>query len=81
MTTASKITILRVLMIPAFMVLMMLPGRSTTIGAFVVFVVAGLTDWLDGMLARKMGQITNFGKFMDPLADKLLVLAAMLIFV
>ncbi len=72
MTTANKITIFRVLMIPVFLVLAY-SGRM--IWAFVVFVLASLSDMLDGYVARHYNQITNFGKFMDPLADKVLVLS------
>ena len=78
MTTANKITIFRVLMIPVFLVLAY-SGRM--IWAFVVFVLASLSDMLDGYVARHYNQITNFGKFMDPLADKVLVMAAMCFFV
>ena len=81
MTTASKITILRILLIPIFMAFMLLEFAHSTLIAFVVFAIAGLSDWLDGHIARKYDQISSFGKFMDPLADKLLVTAAMLIFV
>ena len=78
MTTANKITIFRVLMIPVFLVLAY-SGRM--IWAFVVFVLASLSDMLDGYVARHYKQVTNFGKFMDPLADKVLVMAAMCFFV
>ena len=78
MTTANKITIFRVLMIPVFLVLAY-SGRM--IWAFVVFVLASLSDMLDGYVARHYNQVTNFGKFMDPLADKVLVMAAMCFFV
>ena len=78
MTTANKITIFRVLMIPVFLVLAY-SGRM--IWAFVGFVLASLSDMLDGYVARHYNQITNFGKFMDPLADKVLVMAAMCFFV
>ena len=77
-TTANKITIARILMIPVFLVLAYL-GHS--FAAFVVFVLASLSDFVDGYIARHYNQITNFGKFMDPLADKMLVLAAMCFFV
>lgn len=78
MTTASKITLVRVLMIPVFMALLLM-GHN--IAALVVFVVASCTDFVDGYIARHYNQVSNFGKFLDPLADKLLVLSCMLIFV
>ena len=80
MTTASKITLLRVAFIPVFMVLMYLSGGQVNLWqwiAFGVFVIASLTDFVDGHVARKYDQISDFGKFLDPLADKLLVIAAM----
>ena len=78
MTTANKITIFRVIMIPVFLVL---AYANQPVWAFVIFVLASLSDMLDGYIARHYHQITNFGKFMDPLADKVLVLAAMCFFV
>ena len=78
MTTANKITIFRVIMIPVFLVL---AYANQPVWAFAVFVLASLSDMLDGYIARHYHQITNFGKFMDPLADKVLVLAAMCFFV
>ena len=81
MTTANKLTILRVVLIPVFFLLMLLvfPGHMWL--ALLVFVAASVTDYLDGHIARKYNQVTTFGKFMDPLADKLLVMAALVIFV
>ena len=73
-TTASKITMLRVAMIPVFLVLAYTDHR---IIATVVFILASLSDLLDGYIARHYNQVSNFGKFMDPLADKILVLSAM----
>ena len=73
-TTANKITMLRVALIPVFLVLCYLDHRIT---ATVVFIIASLSDLLDGYIARHYNQISNFGKFMDPLADKMLVLSAM----
>ena len=73
-TTASKITMLRVAMIPVFLVLAYTDHR---IIATVVFIIASLSDLLDGYVARHYNQVSNFGKFMDPLADKILVLSAM----
>ena len=80
MTTASKITLVRVAFIPVYMVLMYLsqgqPGLWMWI-ALGIFILASLTDYLDGYIARKYQQVSDFGKFLDPLADKLLVIAAM----
>ena len=73
-TTANKITMLRVVLIPVFLVLCYLDHR---IAATVVFIIASLSDLLDGYIARHYNQVSNFGKFMDPLADKMLVLSAM----
>ncbi len=75
MTTANKITIFRVVLIPVFLVLAY-TGHMRW--ALVVFVLASLSDMLDGYIARHYNQITNFGKFMDPLADKVLVCSAMI---
>ena len=80
MTTASKITLVRVAMIPAYLVTMYLsgglPGMWMWI-SFAIFVVASLTDFVDGQIARKCNQVSDFGKFLDPLADKLLTIACM----
>ena len=78
MTTANKLTIFRVVLIPVFLVL---AYRSLMGWALAVFVVASLTDMADGYIARHYNQITDFGKFMDPLADKCLVVAALCWFV
>lgn len=82
MNLPNKITIARVLMIPVYLIFMLIPqipyGRYIAAG---VFIAAALTDALDGYLARKNNLITNFGKFMDPLADKLLVSSALICFV
>lgn len=81
MTTANKITIIRILMIPFFIFCAMQPGAGMQIAALVLFCVASFTDFLDGYIARKYNQVTDFGKFVDPLADKLLVTAALLLFI
>ena len=73
-TTANKITLLRVILIPVFMVLAYMDLR---IPAVIVFILASLSDLLDGYIARHYNQVSNFGKFMDPLADKMLVLSCM----
>ena len=83
MTTASKITLARVVMIPAFMVTMYLSGGMAGLWMYislVLFIIASLTDFVDGYIARHYNQVTDFGKFLDPLADKLLVIAAMSVF-
>lgn len=78
MNTPNKLTILRMILVPVFMVALLCWNRYV---ALAIFIVASLTDSLDGHLARKNNEITNFGKFMDPLADKLLVTSALVMFV
>lgn len=83
MTLASKITLLRVAFIPLFMLFMYLGGGTPNIWmwlALAVFIIASITDYVDGHIARKKNQVSDFGKFLDPLADKLLVISAMCIF-
>ncbi len=83
MTTATKITLLRVAMIPAYMVFMYLSGGQPGLWmwlALAVFILASITDYIDGQIARKYNQVSDFGKFLDPLADKLLTLASMCMF-
>lgn len=83
MTTASKITLIRIAFIPVYMVLMYLSGGQSGLWmllSLAVFIVASLTDYIDGHVARKYNQVSDFGKFLDPLADKLLVIAAMVMF-
>ena len=84
MTTASKITLARVALIPMYMVFMYLSNMGhnalwkwLSLG---VFIFASLTDYVDGYIARKYNQVSDFGKFLDPLADKLLTIAAMVIY-
>ena len=77
-TTANKITMLRIVLIPIFLVLAYM---GNMIPALIVYIIACLSDFADGYIARHYNQISNFGKFMDPLADKMLVLAAMCFFV
>ena len=79
MNLPNKLTILRVIMIPFFVFFMLWPVVPySNIIAVLIFCVASFTDFLDGYLARRDGLVTNFGKFMDPLADKLLVGAALI---
>lgn len=83
MTTASKITLIRVAFIPLYMVFMYLSGGEPGLWMWLslgVFILASITDYIDGEVARKFNQVSDFGKFLDPLADKLLTIAAMVMF-
>ncbi len=83
MTLASKITLIRVAFIPAYMALMYASGGQPGLWMYLalgVFILASLTDYIDGQIARRRNQVSDFGKFLDPLADKLLTIAAMTIF-
>ena len=83
MTTASKITLIRVAFIPVFMVFMYLSNGAPNAwmwASLAIFILASLTDYIDGQIARKYNQVSDFGKFLDPLADKLLTIAAMVMF-
>ena len=83
MTTASKITLVRVFMIPVYLVTMYLSGGNSNVWMWIslaIFIIASLTDFVDGYIARHYNQTSDFGKFLDPLADKLLTLAAMCMF-
>ncbi|HJC15179.1 MAG TPA: CDP-diacylglycerol--glycerol-3-phosphate 3-phosphatidyltransferase [Candidatus Fusicatenibacter intestinigallinarum] len=83
MNLPNKLTILRMIMVPFFVLFMLVPigGPANKWIALAIFVVASLTDTLDGYIARRDHLITDFGKFMDPLADKLLVCSALICFV
>ncbi len=81
MNTANKITLVRVILIPVFVVICYLSFPYSRWVALVIFILASFSDFLDGYIARTYNQITDFGKFLDPIADKLLVTSAMLIFV
>ena len=81
MNLPNKLTVLRVILVPFFLLFVLcyeIPQHM--IWALVVYVIASLTDWLDGKLARMNNQVTTFGKFLDPLADKLLVMTALIAF-
>jgi len=71
------LTMMRIAAIPLLAVLLLSPSRESGFWAAAVFALASITDWLDGYLARRMGIVTVFGKFLDPIADKLIVMAAM----
>lgn len=81
MNTANKLTILRVFLIPVFIIFAMANQTAAQIIALAVFIIASLTDFLDGYIARKYNLVSDFGKFLDPLADKLLVTAALCVLV
>ena len=83
MNLPNNLTIIRVLLIPFFVFFLLVPvaGDASRYIALVVFIAASLTDLADGKIARKYNLVTNFGKFMDPLADKLLVCSALICFV
>lgn len=80
MNLPNKLTIFRVILIPFFVFFLLVPvtGSADSLIALAIFVIASLTDLLDGHIARKHNLVTNFGKFMDPLADKLLVCSALI---
>ena len=82
MNLPNKLTVLRVIMIPFFVVALMLEGGANQMYRYIaaaIFVIASFTDFLDGSIARKYNLVTNFGKFMDPLADKLLVMSTLIV--
>ena len=80
MNTPNKLTIARMILVPFFVVFILTGwgGESNRYICLAIFVAASITDWLDGYLARKNNLVTNFGKFMDPLADKLLVCSSLI---
>jgi len=80
-TLSNQLTIARVLIIPLLALAFYLPGKSGYFGAAILFGLASLTDWLDGYLARRRDEITAFGRFLDPVADKLLVATALVLLV
>ncbi|MDQ5983182.1 MAG: CDP-diacylglycerol--glycerol-3-phosphate 3-phosphatidyltransferase [Eubacteriales bacterium SKADARSKE-1] len=82
MNTPNKLTILRIILVPLFVFFLLVSTvPNNLLIAGIIFVIASLTDHLDGELARKTNQITNFGKFLDPLADKILVISAYVCFI
>lgn len=81
MTTANKITIFRVILVPVLLVLMYLDFPGHMYWSLAVFILASLSDFADGYIARHYNQVSDFGKFLDPIADKLLVTSAMMMFV
>ena len=81
MNLPNKLSMLRILLIPVFVILALMNAPAAQYAAVGVFVLASITDALDGHIARKNGLVTNFGKFIDPIADKLLVMSALIVLV
>lgn len=82
MNLANKITLFRVFMIPIYVIIMVLTQiPNNYIIAGIIFIIASISDFVDGQIARRCNMVTDFGKFVDPLADKLLVMSAMICFV
>ena len=81
MTLANKLTLLRIALIPVFLLILYIGCPGSDWVALAVFIIASITDTLDGYVARRNHEVSNLGKFMDPLADKILVSAAMCLFV
>ncbi len=81
MNLANQLTMFRVILIPVFLIVLYADFTNCRYVALAIFAVASATDFLDGYIARSRGLVTDFGKFMDPLADKVLVMTAMLMFV
>lgn len=79
MTTANQLTLLRIALIPLFVVVFFLPFDWAYLGSALVFSVAAITDWLDGYIARRYNQTTQLGAFLDPVADKLMVVIALVL--
>src|SRR5690349_22993538 len=77
----NLITILRILLVPVFAIAYVMPGDMARIVAFLVFALAGISDWLDGFAARKLKAGSDFGRMLDPIADKVLVAVALMMLV
>lgn len=77
---ANKITLIRIFMVPLVVALLYFPGRITCLLAALAFIFAALTDWMDGYIARRSNMVTSMGKFLDPLADKLLICSVLIMF-
>ncbi len=81
MTIANKLTLLRLALVPGFMVFMVFDHFWTRVASLVIFIIASITDWVDGRIARSTGTVTVIGTFLDPLVDKMLIAAALVGFV
>ena len=78
---ANKLTFIRILIIPVIILLLYFPGKLSCLVAMLIFIFAALTDMFDGMMARRQGVVTSMGKFLDPLADKLLINSVLIMLV
>ena len=81
MNIPNKLTVVRVLLAQVFLALLIWPFANHYLAALLVFIIASITDWLDGRIARRRNIVTDFGKFLDPIADKLLTFSAFLGFI
>ena len=81
LTIPTLLTLLRIVMIPVLVVVFYLPVEWANVAAVIIFILAGITDWLDGWIARRYGMVSRFGAFLDPVADKLMVSVALIIVV
>ena len=81
MNWPNIITSARIVLVPVFVIVYLLPGQQTYLWAAALFSLASLTDWVDGYLARRLGQSTRFGAFLDPVADKIIVVTALILIV
>ena len=81
MNIPNSLTVFRIILIPVFVLVFCLPVKWSFLGSAFIFVLAAITDWLDGYLARRLNQSTSFGAFLDPVADKLMVLIALVLLV
>jgi CDP-diacylglycerol---glycerol-3-phosphate 3-phosphatidyltransferase len=81
LTIPTLLTLLRIVMIPVLVVVFYLPVEWANLAAVIIFILAGITDWLDGWVARRFGMVSSFGAFLDPVADKLMVAVALIIIV
>src|ERR1700748_1499722 len=77
----NALPILRILLVPVYVVAFVLPGEVARLVAFLVFALAGISDWLDGFAARKLNAGSDFGRMLDPIADKILVAVALMMLV
>ena len=81
MNLPNLLTVARILLIPVFLLIYLIPGELTYVIAAILFGLAAFTDWLDGYLARRLNQATAFGAFLDPVADKLIVVSALAVLI